>query len=79
MNNKSKKLITKIISSGIDKLLSYLSKVTGESFVNEFITAIQILYNKRNEFLNNLNLEKVLLHKKTTNWFLVVSAHQLKK
>lgn len=76
--NEKKKFFTKVISSGIDKLLSYLETVTGKSFVNEFIGAIHILYNHRDEFIQGIKIEELLLQKEVSNWFLVTSADQIK-
>ena len=76
--NAPKKIFTKIVSTGIDKLLTYLEKVTGKGFVNEFMSAIHILYAHRDTFINGLHLEKDLMNKEFSNWFLVTSADQLK-
>lgn len=76
--NKKKRFFTKVISSGIDKLLGYLEAVTGESFVNEFIEAIHILYKFRADFIEGIKIEELLLHKDISNWFLVTSADQIK-
>lgn len=73
-----KRMLSKIINSGIDKLLTYLEKVTGQGFVNEFTQAIHILYSHREIFLNGLHLEKDLMNADFSNWFLVTSADQLK-
>jgi anion-transporting ArsA/GET3 family ATPase len=75
---KPGRILTKLVSTGIDKLLTYLEKVTGKGFVNDFLEAIHILYDHREVFLNGLHLEKDLMDVKFSNWFLVTSADQLK-
>ncbi len=75
---KPGRLISKILSSGIDKLLSLLETVTGKGFVNEFIEAIHILYQKRDKFLNAINVEKTLLDPSLSTWYLVSSVDQIK-
>lgn len=76
--NKKQKFFTKIITSGIDKLLSYLEAVTGKSFVNEFIEAIHLLYNYRMDFIEGIKVEELLMDQDISNWFLVTSADQIK-
>ncbi|EQC47249.1 ArsA-related P-loop ATPase [Bacteriovorax sp. Seq25_V] len=76
--NKTKKFLTKIVASGVDKLLTYLEKVTGKTFVAEFTQAIRILYGSRNTFIDGLKLEDELINPELTNWFLVTSADQVK-
>ncbi len=76
--NKTKKFLTKIVASGVDKLLTYLEKVTGKTFVAEFTQAIRILYSNRNVFIDGLKLEQELVNPELTNWFLVTSADQVK-
>jgi anion-transporting ArsA/GET3 family ATPase len=76
--NKPGRILTKLVSTGIDKLLTYLEKVTGKGFVNDFLEAIHILYDHREVFLNGLHLEKDLMDPEFSNWFLVTSADQLK-
>ena len=74
----SKKLISKLVSTGIKKLLKYLDQVTGEKFVQDFIEAVSILYLNKHAFLDALNLEKKLRSFELSNWFLVTSVDQSK-
>jgi anion-transporting ArsA/GET3 family ATPase len=74
----SKKLLSKIISTGIKKLLKYLDKVTGEKFVIDFVEAVSILYQNKASFLDALNLEKKLRKSEFSNWFLITSVEQSK-
>ncbi len=75
---RGKRFMTKIVSSGVKKLLDYLSKVTGASFVDEFLEAIYVLYQSRDVFLDALNLQKELQDENKTTWFLVTSVEQNK-
>ncbi|MCO4753658.1 MAG: AAA family ATPase [Bacteriovoracaceae bacterium] len=75
---RGKRFMTKIVSSGVKKLLDYLSKVTGASFVEEFLEAVYVLYQSKGVFLNALNLQKELQDENKTTWFLVTSVEQNK-
>lgn len=68
-----KKIINMIVSSGVKKLLSYLEKVTGPTFVETFVDAIIALYKNRLSFLQALDFQSDLKNQKTSNWFLVTS------
>jgi len=72
----SKLFFKKIVQSGLTKLLSYLEKVTAPEFVTEFIEAIAILYQSKNEFLAALVLGEKLKDAEFSNWFLVSSVEQ---
>ncbi len=76
--NIGKKIFNKVISSGIKKLLSYLSKVTGDQFVDEFIEAVLAIYKTKSSFLAALQLQQTLKDDKYSNWFLVTSVEQNK-
>ncbi len=67
-----------IVKSGIKKLLSYLEKVTGESFVDEFVDAISGLYLNRTSFTDALIFQEDLKQSHFSNWFLVTSVDQRK-
>lgn len=75
---KKKNLFTKIISTGVNKLLSYLEDVTGGDFVREFIDAVLALYKCRDSFLNALDFQRELKAEAFSNWFLVTSVEQQK-
>ena len=76
--SRSKRFMTKVVSSGVKKLLDYLSKVTGASFVEEFLEAVYTLYQSRNAFLDALDLQKGLQDENKSTWFLVTSVEQNK-
>ncbi len=76
--NKKRNIIAKIISSGVNKLLTYLEDVTGADFVREFIDAVLALYKSRESFLNALDFQKELKNESFSNWFLVTSVEQQK-
>jgi anion-transporting ArsA/GET3 family ATPase len=69
-------IINKVISGGVKKLLSYLQKVTGAQFIDDFIQAIQIIYQSKEAFLKGLSLQDRLKEKTQCNWFLVTSVEQ---
>lgn len=71
-------LFQRVINSGVKKLLSYLEKVTGQSFVEEFVNAIIAIYKNRNSFLHALNFQEGLKRPGMCQWFLVTSAEQSK-
>jgi anion-transporting ArsA/GET3 family ATPase len=74
----SKKIFDKIVSTGFKPLLNYLQKVTGSSFVNEFVEAVAAIYQGQDVFLNALALQDELKDPKKANWFLVTSFDQNK-
>ena len=69
-------LINRFISGGVKKLLGYLQNVTGAQFIDDFIEAIQIIYQSRDAFLKGLSLQDKLKSKTECNWFLVTSVEQ---
>lgn len=73
-----KGLFNKLISSGLNKLLSYLEKVTGGEFVQEFIDTVLVLYKSRDIFLKALRFQEDLKKRNFSNWFLVTSVEQQK-
>ena len=77
-NSKPRGLFNKLVSSGLNKLLSYLEKVTGTEFVQEFIDSVLALYKSRDSFLKALNFQQDLKQRNFSNWFLVTSIEQQK-
>ncbi len=77
-NNKKKGLFSKIVSSGIGKLMKYLEFVTGPDFTENFIDSIIVIYSLKDVFLNSLAVEKELNNPDTTHYYLVTSADQTK-
>ncbi len=75
---KRANLFKAIVQSGIEKLLSYLEKVTGGTFIQEFLDSISIMYGLRDKFLKTLELQKQLFNPEKCSWFLVTSADQQK-
>lgn len=69
-------LINRVISSGVRKLLGYLQNVTGAEFIDDFIGAVQIIYQSRDAFLKGLSLQNKLKSRTECNWFLVTSVEQ---
>ena len=77
-NSFGKKIFTKFVAGGVKKLLSYLNKVTGDKFVDEFIDAIIAFYKTKNIFLDALTLQQSIMNTNESNWFLVTSVEQNK-
>lgn len=73
---KKKSLLSLVVSSGIKKLLSYLEKVTGGTFVNDFLDTVLGLYKNRASFLESLKLQEELKKEEFCAWYLVTSAEQ---
>lgn len=73
-----KKMMNIVVSSGVKKLLSYLNKVTGAKFIDDFIDAIVAIYKTKSSFLNALSLQQTLKDTKYSNWYLVTSVEQNK-
>lgn len=69
----------KLVSSGVKKLLTYLEKVTGQGFVEEFVMAIAGIYQNKDVFLSALAFERDLKRREFCNWFLVTSEDQIKE
>jgi anion-transporting ArsA/GET3 family ATPase len=69
-------LINRFISGGVKKLLGHLQSVTGAQFIDDFIQAVQIIYQSRDAFLKGLSLQDKLKSKTECNWFLVTSVEQ---
>ena len=75
---RGKKLMTMVVSAGVNKLLSYLQKVTGGKFVEDFMDAVGAIYQSKESFLGALNLQKELKNHESSNWYLVTSVDQRK-
>ena len=70
------KIMNKVVGAGVQKLLSYLQKVTGEGFVEDFLSALEVIYRSRGAFTQGLEMEKRLREPTASNWFLVTSVEQ---
>jgi anion-transporting ArsA/GET3 family ATPase len=69
-------IINRVLSGGLRKLLGYLQKVTGAKFIDDFILAVQIIYQSKDAFLKGLSLQDRLKSREDCNWFLVTSVEQ---
>lgn len=63
----------KAMSSGIEKLLTYLNKVTGESFVSEFIETVGHIYKVKDHFKNAADLLQQLTSQELVTFFVVTT------
>lgn len=69
-------IINRVLSGGLKKLLSYLQRVTDAKFIEDFVQAVQIIYQSKEAFLKGLALQDRLKSKTECNWFLVTSVEQ---
>lgn len=69
-------IINKFVSAGVKKLLGYLQNVTGAKFIDDFVEAVQIIYQSKDSFLKGLSLQEKLGERGQCNWFLVTSVEQ---
>lgn len=72
------KIMPKLMSSGIKKLLSYLQSVTGKNFVNDFIDTVSLLHQTQDTFLNALQIEDSFKSRELSNWYLVTNVEHYK-
>lgn len=77
VKNKSR-FALKLISTGVNKLIGYLEKVTGASFVVDFVEAISVIYKTKDIFLGSLELKNNLKDSRFASWYLVTSTDQNK-
>ena len=71
--NKSPKLLSLLVGSGIQKLLDLMDKITGKTFVSKFIESVNIVYQNRQTFLDALEIQSILKNPRKSNWFLITS------
>ena len=76
--NFGKKIFNTVVSAGVRKLLGYLQKVTGESFIHDFIDAVLAIYSTKSSFMAALALQETLKNSKLSNWYLVTSVEHNK-
>jgi anion-transporting ArsA/GET3 family ATPase len=69
-------IINRVISGGLKKLLGYLQNVTGAQFIEDFVQAVQIIYQSKDAFMKGLGVQDKLKDRKYCNWFLVTSVEQ---
>ncbi|MES2528978.1 MAG: ArsA-related P-loop ATPase [Bdellovibrionota bacterium] len=69
-------IFNKVVSAGVKKLLAYLQNVTGAKFIEDFVEAVQIIYQSKDSFLKGLSLQDKLSEQTMCNWFLVTSVEQ---
>lgn len=68
----------KLVAAPLKKLLSLLNQVTGEKFLEEFVTTISRLYEHKEVFTNALSLRKKFHESSFAQLFLVTSFEQMK-
>lgn len=75
-SKKSPKFLKQLVQSGIETLLKYLTKVTGEEFIESFIEALQDVYALTPEFQKAIQFQQKIENSDQANWFLVTSTDQ---
>jgi anion-transporting ArsA/GET3 family ATPase len=75
-SSKTKYFLGQLLSGGIDKILSYMEKITGPSFIQEFVHTIGMVYRQRDVFLKILHLQEKFKDPKICHWFLTSSCEQ---
>lgn len=80
--NKEKKsntgLLSMVVATGIKKLLDYLQTVTGAVFIEEFLEAVEVIYQAKDIFLQAMGLQEQFKQKEHSNWFLITSVEHSK-
>ena len=71
-------LIHTVVQGGVKKLLTYLKLVTGETFVQEFVDAINGIYSLKEPFLRASQLPSQIREQDLADWFLVTSVEHNK-
>jgi len=69
-------IFTNIIGQGIKKFLDAFAQMTGTYFIDEFVTAINVLYRNKETFLEALELQENLKKENNCRWYLVACAEQ---
>jgi anion-transporting ArsA/GET3 family ATPase len=72
------KLLPVLMSTGIKKLLTHLQKVTGKTFVDDFIDTVSLLHQTKDTFINALSIEDSFKDKELSNWYLVTNVEHYK-
>ena len=76
--NKSPKILSLLMASGIKKLLHLMDRVTGKTFVSKFIESVNIVYQNRETFISALEIQDILKDPLKSNWFLITSVEHNK-
>jgi anion-transporting ArsA/GET3 family ATPase len=71
-------IFKKVMATGIKKLMDYLQSVTGAVFIDDFLGAVDAIYQAKDVFLNALNLQEDFKDPAKSNWFLVTAVDHSK-
>jgi anion-transporting ArsA/GET3 family ATPase len=72
-SKEDRNVLNLLVSTGVKKLLSYLERVTGPHFVEQFVNAVHVIYQSKDEFLRALKFQNRLRKEKESNWFWVTA------
>ncbi len=75
---KPPRFLKQLLQTGIDKLLNYLTKVTGEEFINNLLKALDEVYQLTPKFTESIKLHNTLTNSQYVKWFIVTSTDQSK-
>lgn len=75
---KTPKFIKQLVQTGIQTLLKYLKKVTGEEFIQNFLDALNDVYHLTPHFQKAMSLHQKLKNSENVIWYLVTSVDQSK-
>lgn len=75
-SNEKSSLFSKMVGTGVKKLLDQLEKVAGEKFVQDFLSALEVIYQSQAAFKKGLEIEKRLMDSSLSHWYLVTSTEQ---
>jgi hypothetical protein len=75
-SHEKSSLFSKMVGTGVKKLLDQLEKVAGEKFVQDFLSALEVIYQSQAAFKKGLEIEKRLMDSTLSHWYLVTSTEQ---
>jgi anion-transporting ArsA/GET3 family ATPase len=72
--NKTVTFLARFIDQGVSKVIDSLNKVTGQNFVSEFLNALQIIFQLKDEFKEAAELSNKLVNDNLSTWYFVYSS-----
>lgn len=78
LNKKTNSIFELALKTGINKLLNYLEQVTGKHFVDDFVEAVEKVYQLKEEFNRASKIPSQLKNSENAHWYLITSLNQKK-
>jgi anion-transporting ArsA/GET3 family ATPase len=78
IGGKTTGLLAGFVSTSIRKMLTYLEKMTGAAFIEEFVEALIGVYKTKDSFIEGIELQKQLQNSSKSNWYLVTCVDHFK-